>query len=119
MLWKCQRLGVCSSVFAITQMLRRLHELQHNLAFKQTQLREAIAVLTKRHPDWRLDEKQSAEMQDMVSQRVMAMTRQVGTTARRPEKPPWFSQSFERDDELETESATATNIEWHLAETLR
>ena len=48
-----------------TQMLRRLHELQPNLAFKQAQLREAIAVLTKRHRNWRLDEKQSAEMQDL------------------------------------------------------
>ena len=33
-----------------TQMLRRLHELQPNLAFKQSQRREAIAVLTTRHP---------------------------------------------------------------------
>ena len=89
-------------------------------------------MLTKRHPDWRLDEKRSADMQDIVSQRVMAMTRQVGSTARRPKKPPWFNQLFERDDVmttaavvllerlptiaddgLDTESATASNIEWH------
>ena len=88
-------------------------------------------MLTTRHPDWRLDEKQSAEMHDIVSQRVMTMTRQVGTTARRPKKPPEFDQLFERDDVmttaavvplerlptiaddgLNTESATASNIEW-------
>ena len=59
------------------------------------------------------------------------MTRQVGTTARRTKKPPWFNQLFERDDVmttaavvplerlptiaddgLNTESATASNIEW-------
>ena len=39
-----------------TQMLRRLHELQPNLAFKQSQLREAIAVLTKRHPHGRFND---------------------------------------------------------------
>ena len=39
-----------------TPMLRRLHELQPDFAFEQTQLREAIALLKKRHPDWRLDE---------------------------------------------------------------
>ena len=40
-----------------TQMLRRPHELQPNLDFKQTQLREAIAVLTKKHSDWtRMDQ---------------------------------------------------------------
>ena len=59
-------------------------------------------MLTKRHPDWRLDEKRSADMQDIVSQRVMAMTRQVGSTARRPKKPPWFNQLFERDDVMTT-----------------
>ena len=63
----------------------------------------------------------------------MAMTRQVGTTARRPKHPFWFNQLYERDDVmataavvfperlpttaddgLETESATASNIEWHF-----
>ena len=39
-----------------TQMVRRLHELQPNLAFKQTHLREAIAVLTKRHPHGRFND---------------------------------------------------------------
>ena len=58
-------------------MIRRLQEMQPNFALKQTQLREAIAVLNERHPDWRLDEKQTAEMQDIVSQRVLTMTRQV------------------------------------------
>ena len=105
-----------------TQLLRRLHELQPNLAFKEKQLREAIAMLIKRHPDWRLDDKQKKEMQDIVSQRVFAMTRQVGTTARRPKKPPWFTATvvpLERlptiaDDGLETESATASNIKWQF-----
>ena len=59
-------------------------------------------MLTKRHPDWRLDEEQRAAMQDIVSQRVMAMTRQVGTTATRPKKPTRFNQLFERDDVMTT-----------------
>ena len=73
MFWKCQRLGVCSFpvrdpatskesplqpqlFWKHTQMLRRLHELQPNLAYKQTQLREAIAVLTKRRPKGRFND---------------------------------------------------------------
>ena len=38
------------------QMLRRLHELQPDLAFKQSQLCETIAVLTKRHPHGRFND---------------------------------------------------------------
>ena len=44
-----------------SQMLRGLHELQPNLAFKQTQLREVIAVLTKRHPHGRFNDQTSCK----------------------------------------------------------
>ena len=37
-------------------MLRRLHELKPNLAFKQTQHREVVAVLTKRHAHGRFND---------------------------------------------------------------
>ena len=40
-----------------TQMLRLLNELQPNHASKQTQLREAIAVLTKSHPHGKFNER--------------------------------------------------------------
>ena len=48
MLWKCQQLQP-HVLLKHTQMPRRPHELQPNLAFKQTHLHDAIAVLTKRH----------------------------------------------------------------------
>ena len=151
MLWTCQRLGPSSSLFAILHHKQRAStaaaapfethtdapstsRVAAQLCFPaNTASSEAIGVLIKRYPDSRLDEKQGGEMQHILSQRVLTMTRQAATTARRPKKPPWFNQFFERDDVmttaavvplerlptiaydgLETESATASNIEWHF-----
>ena len=96
-------------------------QLQPHLLLKHTEiLRRLRELQPKRHPDWRLDEKQSAEMQDIVSQRVMTMTRQVGTTARFERDDVMTTAAvvpLERlpttaDDGLNTESATASNNEW-------